>query len=122
MVPRVVSQGRKRNAQEAVMSDGRIGVPGNLIAGIVVGLLSIVSAVRADRMIFVEYYRHPGRPLLLGMVAMALGLSAILLGVSVRARSGVILIVLGTLGILLSTRVVAACGLITLFFGLGGPR
>jgi len=104
------------------MSDGRIGVPGNLIAGIVVGLLSIVSAVRADRMIFVEYYRHPGRPLLLGMVAMALGLSAILLGVSVRARSGVILIVLGTLGILLSTRVVAACGLITLFFGLGGPR
>src|SRR5439155_18999461 len=38
----------------------RVDEPGTLIAGIVVGLLSMVSAVRADRMFFVEEYTFLG--------------------------------------------------------------
>ena len=95
----------------------RVDEPGTLIAGIVVGLLSMVSAVRADRMFFVEEYTYLG-PLLLGMVAVTLGLCAIVMGRSMRAKSRVILIVLGALGILLSTPV----GWLGLFFALGGSR
>jgi len=99
----------------------RVDEPGTLIAGIVVGLLSMVSAVRADRMFFVEEYTYSG-PLLLGMVAITLGLCATVMGRSMRAKSRVTLIVLGALGILLSTRVVAVCDYMALFFGLGGSR
>ena len=95
----------------------RVDEPGTLIAGIVVGLLSMVSAVRADRMFFAEEYTYLG-PLLLGMVAVTLGLCAIVMGRSMRAKSRVILIVLGALGILLSTPVVW----LGLFFALGGSR
>ena len=95
----------------------RVDEPGTLIAGIVVGLLSMVSAVRADCMFFVEEYTFLG-PLLLGMVAVTLGLCAIVMGRSMRAKSRVILIVLGALGILLSTPVVW----LGLIFALGGLR
>ena len=99
----------------------RVDEPGTLIAGIVVGLLSMVSAVRADRMFFVEEYTYPG-PLLLGIFASILGLSAIFLGRSMRAKARAISIVLGILGIILSAPVVAACGYMALVFGLGGSR
>ena len=95
----------------------RVDEPGTLIAGIVVGLLSMVSAVRADCMFFVEEYTFLG-PLLLGMVAVTLGLCAIVMGRSMRAKSRVILIVLGALGILLCTPVVW----LGLIFALGGLR
>ena len=95
----------------------RVDEPGTLIAGIVVGLLSMVSAVRDDRMLLIEEYTYLG-PLLLGVVAVTLGLCAILMGPSMRAKSRVILIVLGALGILLSTPVVW----LGLFFALGGSR
>jgi len=68
-------------------------------------------------MFFVEEYTFLG-PLLLGMVAVTLGLCAIVMGRSMRAKSRVILIVLGALGILLSTPVVW----LGLIFALGGLR
>src|SRR5882724_4435474 len=95
----------------------RVEETGTLIAGTMVAILSIVSAVCADRMCFVDD-SLPVVPLGLGVVAITLGSTTIVMGRSIRSKSRVILIVLGTLSILLTAPVISVCG----YLALGGSR